>query len=281
MPDNMMNGSMTNGSMLNDNMIITTTAPQTMPVASTVIPDSAMTNMILQVETEELKVKQVAGDGRNQKVIEAELEVPVEKPDIEKILQVDVKIKPSSKIRVIDDKVIIDGCLEIDTLYVGENTEGSQPVHHMHHLLKYGAYVDVPGAEKDMDADVDVEVESVYYDLIEPCRIRVSIVLKFDVKVTEVTEIKVVTDMKLISQSAAQTASGGSISIGGTAIPIEGGPTVTTVSTQQGTYTVVSGDTLGAIANRYGVTVDDIAKANNISDIHKLSIGQVLIIPGK
>ena len=44
-------------------------------------------------------------------------------------------------------------------------------------------------------------------------------------------------------------------------------------------YVVVSGDNLYSIANKYGVSVDDIKKANNLSS-NTLSVGQVLLIPG-
>jgi LysM domain len=45
------------------------------------------------------------------------------------------------------------------------------------------------------------------------------------------------------------------------------------------TYRVKSGDTLSAIADRFGVTVSSIVKLNNIDDPGSLSIGQVLKIP--
>lgn len=43
-------------------------------------------------------------------------------------------------------------------------------------------------------------------------------------------------------------------------------------------YTVVSGDTLGKIAKKYNTTVDAIAKQNNIQDVDKIEVGQVLNI---
>lgn len=46
------------------------------------------------------------------------------------------------------------------------------------------------------------------------------------------------------------------------------------------TYTVKKGDTLSAIGKQYGVSYQDIAKANGISDPNKIQVGQVLNIGG-
>jgi peptidoglycan endopeptidase LytF len=45
------------------------------------------------------------------------------------------------------------------------------------------------------------------------------------------------------------------------------------------TYTVVSGDSLSAIADKLGTTVDDLKAANDLTS-NDLSVGQVLSIPG-
>jgi LysM repeat protein len=45
------------------------------------------------------------------------------------------------------------------------------------------------------------------------------------------------------------------------------------------TYVVRSGDTLGAIATKYGVSVGSIARLNHITNPARLGIGQVLLIP--
>jgi len=45
------------------------------------------------------------------------------------------------------------------------------------------------------------------------------------------------------------------------------------------TYVVQAGDTLGAIALRFRVSVDALARANRLTDLDKLRVGQQLIIP--
>ena len=44
-------------------------------------------------------------------------------------------------------------------------------------------------------------------------------------------------------------------------------------------YTVVRGDTLSAIARRFGTTVSVLAEINSIRNPDKIYVGQVLIIP--
>lgn len=58
-------------------------------------------------------------------------------------------------------------------------------------------------------------------------------------------------------------------------------PAPTTAAPASGglTYTVQSGDTLAAIADRFNVTVDQIIAANNITNADVISIGQQFIIP--
>lgn len=45
------------------------------------------------------------------------------------------------------------------------------------------------------------------------------------------------------------------------------------------TYVVERGDTLSAIARKFNVSVSEIAKANNITNVNIIHIGDVLNIP--
>ncbi len=48
-----------------------------------------------------------------------------------------------------------------------------------------------------------------------------------------------------------------------------------------GSYTVVRGDTLSAIARRFGTTVDTLVRLNGLTNPNLLFVGQVLVLPGQ
>lgn len=91
-------------------------------------------------------------------------------------------------------------------------------------------------------------------------------------------------------QPTAAIAAGASQPIGGL-LPIRtpGGPILTptpdaphslpSVRTEVEQYTVQPGDTLGLIANRYGVSVEQIVQANELANANLLEVGQTLTIP--
>jgi D-alanyl-D-alanine carboxypeptidase len=62
--------------------------------------------------------------------------------------------------------------------------------------------------------------------------------------------------------------------------PSEGATEAPTPTPRQTVYVVQAGDTLLAIADRFGVSVDSIVEVNGIDDPTLINVGQELIIPG-
>jgi len=71
------------------------------------------------------------------------------------------------------------------------------------------------------------------------------------------------------------------------ALPLAGAAAVAATLAEQAananavTYAVQRGDTLGSIAIRFGVTVDELAQANGLADPNRIYVGQTLVIPGR
>jgi murein DD-endopeptidase MepM/ murein hydrolase activator NlpD len=92
------------------------------------------------------------------------------------------------------------------------------------------------------------------------------------------------------SEGSEGDAVTGTMSATATRTPRTASPTLTdsppeptptpTFPTEGALYTVVAGDTLFDIAQRFGVTVEAIVAVNHIQDPTAISVGQVLIIPG-
>ncbi len=57
-------------------------------------------------------------------------------------------------------------------------------------------------------------------------------------------------------------------------------PTSTPTAKPDATYEIRAGDTLSAIADRFGVGVDELISANGIADPNILLVGAVLVVPG-
>ncbi len=67
---------------------------------------------------------------------------------------------------------------------------------------------------------------------------------------------------------------------GATAPTVASPPVQPAATPTNATHTVVAGDTLSALASRYGTTVGAITSANGIADPSRIRIGAVLAIPG-
>lgn len=141
---------------------------------------------------EKIQVEQVLGAEMAQRVVEFDMVVPAQKPDIEQVIDVYVKDVEITSVDVIPDKVIVRGVLEVKVMYVADLPD--QPVHAFEKgNIRFTRDIVIDGAEKGMDATADVTVEYVNYDFDEdePRMVHITIVLKVWSRVTSTTEMDV------------------------------------------------------------------------------------------
>lgn len=142
---------------------------------------------------ETLKVERVVGEKTKQAVVQDVFRLPEPKPCIEKVISIDKTVKVT-KIEVIENKVIVEGHLNLQIVYVADLP--GQPVHHIHARLEFTQFVEIPGAEPGMTARAKVTVEDVQGKVKAdaPNRVEITAVLKIFVKVTETAEITVLVE---------------------------------------------------------------------------------------
>ncbi|MCX7781560.1 MAG: DUF3794 domain-containing protein [Negativicutes bacterium] len=142
---------------------------------------------------EKIEVEQVLGAQMAQRVVEFDMFVPAQKPDIEQVIDVYVKDLKCTSINVIPDKVIIRGELEVKVMYVADLP--NQPVHAFERQqVRFTRDIVIDGAEPDMKATADITVEYVDYDFNyedDRRKVHITIVLKIWARVLTTTEMDV------------------------------------------------------------------------------------------
>jgi len=162
---------------------------------------------------ETIEVEQVLGAEMAQKVVEFDMLVPTQKPDIEQVVDVYVKNVEINSVDVIPNKVIIRGDLEVKVMYVADLP--NQPVHAFEKRhIRFTRDIEIEGAEKDMDASADVTVEYVDYDFHrhhDKRKVHITVVLKFWARVITTTTMDVyalgpVTEVGQVEYTSANAA---------------------------------------------------------------------------
>lgn len=201
----------------------------------------------VKVKKELLKVAQVVGEGTRQHTIVQMLTAPA---PARKIAGPPITRFEDVTARVIENKVIVEGILVKQVFIV---REGDFPdVLEFEVRERFTVFIDIPGARPGHVAQVYPRVEFVDFeiDTYDRTRIRQTVVIAVFVKVTEFVQLEVVIEC-----------------------PVKPIPTVTV-------YIVQKGDTLFKIAQRFGVTVEDILRANpEIKDPNLIFPGQKILIP--
>jgi hypothetical protein len=210
-----------------------------------------------------LRVDSLVGEGTQQVVVKDTFSTPEPKPDVEKILETTVNETRVTEKKVLRDKIIIKGYVDVEIVYVAALPE--QPVHAMHRRVHFNTFVEVMGVREGMDVDVEVDAEFLnsYY---EKCHIHVEMVIKVTVRVTESMQRQIVTSTSATTTEAPTTTA----------------PATTTPCPPGGTfdYVVLQGESLYSIGLKYGIPVQQMIDANpQLPNPADISPGMMINVP--
>lgn len=210
----------------------------------------------VEVERELLRVEHVVGEDTEYETITGNLNVPVEKPDILRVLEAAGRIAEFEAMTE-EDGVMIEGIIQGDILYVAEAPEDEfqQPVHYFEGTLNFDNFVQIPGAEPEMKNYVSVRIRRVSFDVLNTRTVEFTAVLEKFAKVTEYRQLEIITEI------------------------VEVAPVVDECPPSYVVYVIKKGDTLWKIARRYSTTVEKLKKANPGIDPNNLRVGQKICVP--
>jgi len=242
------------------------TEPRQVTVVIDIISDQ------VEVERDLLRVEDVVGEDVVHETITGRINVPPEKPDVERVIEANARvigftatteedgvlITADPALQELEEDEEPEEGIEGTVLYVADvpPEELQQPVHFVEGFFGFENFIDIPGTEPGMNVHTEVTVTRASAQIINGITLEITAVLRKFAKVTEFRQLEIVTDIVVVSPVAEDECPPSYV-----------------------IYVVQPGDTLWKISRRYRTTIEELIKANPGIDPNNLQIGQKICIP--
>lgn len=218
------------------------------------VVDAYSPSNVIEIGKEIVKMNEFVGKGRSNTVIKESISIRHGDPEIENVCYVNA-IPVINETKIFDDKVMIEGVLETDAIYM--SSFSGEPMCNLSEQIPFKHFVEIPGLKLGMQCIAKCNVDSLNFSPMNSQMIEIRVVISVAADAYKQTEKKLVTRVEEVE---------------GIAIDQSRIPAVTI-------YLVQKGDTLWSIAKRYNTTVDALVKLNNIENPSKVTTGmQVMIL---
>ncbi len=145
--------------------------------------------MAIEITRSPIRIDQIAGDEWSQVLVESDIIIPEDKPDIGKILDVTGKVSINSR-EVIQDKVMVEGSIRYNILYLAE--EDDRHIASMESDASFTSYLEIQGVHPKMTSKVYAELEHIDCDIINSRKLNTRTVMNVGAKVRELVQLDVV-----------------------------------------------------------------------------------------
>lgn len=158
----------------------------------------------LIVTREPLRLEEVVAEGSTQQNVVGVITVPPQKPSVTQVIDSMGQVT-ITKVTTVPNKVLVEGILSVKVIY--EAAVPAQTVHVVHGDIAFAGFVELPGVEPDMTAQVTVEIEHLAVDVGAQTAggegscppggrtLEVVAILRLTARVVRTVELEVVTEV--------------------------------------------------------------------------------------
>lgn len=149
------------------------------------------------IERETISLEEVVAFGSRQVVISDQVDVKDitegVKPCPEQVIDAMAEVEVTQTEIINDRKVVVEGILTVQVIYVAKTWEGDQPVHHVHIEIPFTQFVELDEpVEIDDVVDVNVRLEDVSAREKGKCSISINAVLQIRASITRNIDVEIV-----------------------------------------------------------------------------------------
>lgn len=218
--------------------------------------DAYSTSMAIEIEKEVFMMEEAVAENRSQVVLKDTITIQEESPDITEVFN--VLCRPTlSEYKVLDDKLVLEGSVFNNVLYLTNSEE--EPVFCHHQEIPFRQNMDVKGIKADMDCEIALDIDHCNYSMVSSNEVEVRLVIGVDLRFVNQVKVPLIVKAQEQPLDEKRIASQPSLVI----------------------YFAQPGDSLWKVAKRYYTTAEDIKRVNNMGEKEHLTIGQQLIVPRK
>lgn len=158
------------------------------------------------------------------------------------------------EIKVIEDKVIAEGSIEANVLYIAESDD--MPLYSYKAELPFKQIIETKGATPDMEVSVSTAIEHVSFNMLSGREMELRFLISFNTSVYKEKEMHIITDIDFEEMDKSI---------------IDNMPSMTI-------YVVQKDDDLWRIAKKYNTSIDELLAVNDIEKPTGVLPGQKLLV---
>ncbi|MBU5590285.1 DUF3794 domain-containing protein [Clostridium sp. MSJ-4] len=149
----------------------------------------------IDVIRENIEYEQLLGENMSDTVVRGEYLIPDTHPDVLEILTVDVNPIITSK-DIMPDKIYVEGRLDYTILYLAREDEERLGMQSVNYSDKFSNYVNVVGAEHNMNCAVECYVEHMESSIMNERKIGIEGIIKLKAEVLKEYQYDIVKDIE-------------------------------------------------------------------------------------